>query len=51
MEKQQHFIESKLANVMTLGKASGSAFFMADVVKEAKEKLTQYSEKVSAVAI
>lgn len=51
MEKQQHFIESKLANVMTLGKASGSAFFMADVVKEAKEKLTQYSEKVSAVVI
>ncbi|MFT5381829.1 NAD(P)-binding protein [Alteromonas sp.] len=51
MEKQQNFVATKMANVMTLGKASGSAFFMVDVVREAKEKITQYSEKFSETAI
>ncbi len=45
MGEQEKLVETKIANVVTLGKASGTAFFMADVLKEAKCKLNQYFER------
>ena len=45
MGEQEKLVETKIASVVTLGKATGTAFFMADVLKESKYKLNQYFER------
>lgn len=51
MEKQSTFVANNFNNVITLGKASGSAFFMADVLNEVYRKIKFQYEDASSESL